>query len=388
MAISAALALGAGRCADMVAHPVDDLGGGGPGREDARDAEALELGQVLVGDDPAAEDHDVVDLALAHELGEPREQRHVGAGEHRQAHGVGVLLDDGLDDLLRRLVQAGVDDLHAGVAQRTGHHLGAPVVPVETRLGDDHPDAVVHHRLSLGGRGPVAGARRRHGCCPLRTRQATAVSPAKPSPASTSPIPGSVHCRSREPTASCAPSNPAESTVTVRASRAPTAASRGRSDGAMTAQSTTAPASSSPPRSASPGRSRRACGPSRVTTVCMPVTGSVLSWSGTSAAGSERQSTVATPSSTARPARPDRAGSRPPPSSMTVRPQADVATHPASTVSVSAASPSIQPGRASTLLVRTRAPASTSIAGRDVELLPRYTSISSCPTPSAPATPA
>ena len=88
-----------------------------------------------------------------HELGEPGEQGHVGAGEHRQADGVGVLLDDGLDDLLRRLVQAGVDDLHAGVAQRARHDLGAAVVPVEARLGDDHPDAFVHDRSLAAGRG-------------------------------------------------------------------------------------------------------------------------------------------------------------------------------------------------------------------------------------------
>ena len=47
----------------------------------------------------------------------------------------------GLDDLLRRLVQAGVDDLHAGVAQRAGDDLGAAVVPVEAGLGDDDADA-------------------------------------------------------------------------------------------------------------------------------------------------------------------------------------------------------------------------------------------------------
>ena len=76
---------------------------------------------------------------------QPREQRHVRAGQDRQADRVGVLLDGGLDDLLGRLVQAGVDDLDAGVAQRAGDHLRAAVVPVEARLGDDHPDAFVRH---------------------------------------------------------------------------------------------------------------------------------------------------------------------------------------------------------------------------------------------------
>jgi hypothetical protein len=52
----------------------------------------------------------------------------------------------GLDDLLRALMQAGVDDLHAGVAQGAGHHLGAAVVTIEARLRDDHPDRSAAHR--------------------------------------------------------------------------------------------------------------------------------------------------------------------------------------------------------------------------------------------------
>jgi hypothetical protein len=40
-----------------------------------------------------------------------------------QADGVGVYRDDRLDDLLGRLVQAGVDDLHASVAQGPRDHL-------------------------------------------------------------------------------------------------------------------------------------------------------------------------------------------------------------------------------------------------------------------------
>ena len=41
------------------------------------------------------------------------------------------------DDLLGRLAQAGVDDFHAGVAQRARDDLGAAIVPVEPRLRDD-----------------------------------------------------------------------------------------------------------------------------------------------------------------------------------------------------------------------------------------------------------
>ena len=50
----------------------------------------------------------------------------------------------GLGDLLGRLVQAGVDDLEAGVAQGPGDDLGAPVVAVETGLGDDDSIAALH----------------------------------------------------------------------------------------------------------------------------------------------------------------------------------------------------------------------------------------------------
>ena len=60
-------------------------------------------------------------------------------GEHREAHGVGVLLERGLGDHLGRLEQAGVDDLEAGVAQRAGDDLGPTVVPVEAGLGDHDP---------------------------------------------------------------------------------------------------------------------------------------------------------------------------------------------------------------------------------------------------------
>ena len=78
-------------------------------------------------------------VALGEQLDEPAEQRHVRAGEHREADQVGVLLDRGLHDLLGGLVQAGVDHLVAGVAQGPGHDLGAAVVTVEAGLGDDDP---------------------------------------------------------------------------------------------------------------------------------------------------------------------------------------------------------------------------------------------------------
>ena len=50
-----------------------------------------------------------------------------------------------------RLVQAGVDDLHAGVPQGAGDDLGAAVVPVQAGLGDDDPDPRAHQRTPFTG---------------------------------------------------------------------------------------------------------------------------------------------------------------------------------------------------------------------------------------------
>ena len=64
----------------------------------------------------------------------------VGPGQEREADRVGVLLDHGFGDLLRGLVEAGGDDPQACVAQGAGDDLGATVVAVEARLGDDDAD--------------------------------------------------------------------------------------------------------------------------------------------------------------------------------------------------------------------------------------------------------
>src|SRR5207248_10830356 len=64
--------------------------------------------------------------------------------QHRDTDGVGVLLQGGLRHLLGRLVQARVDDLEPGIAQRPGDHLRAPVVAVEAGFGDDDAVAPLH----------------------------------------------------------------------------------------------------------------------------------------------------------------------------------------------------------------------------------------------------
>src|SRR5256884_3060097 len=105
----------------------DDFAERRTGAEHDLDAGLLELGNVFLRNDPAARDEDVARLPFLEELHDLREKGHVRPAEARQADRVDVLLDRGLDDVLRTLPQAGVDDLHAGVAQRARDDLGPAV---------------------------------------------------------------------------------------------------------------------------------------------------------------------------------------------------------------------------------------------------------------------
>jgi hypothetical protein len=58
----------------------------------------------------------------------------VGAGQDRQADTVYVLLDGGSNDLLRGLVQTGVDNLDTGITEGTGNNLGPTIVAVQARF--------------------------------------------------------------------------------------------------------------------------------------------------------------------------------------------------------------------------------------------------------------
>ena len=60
---------------------------------------------------PPDDDEHVAAAGVGQQLDHLGHQGEVGPGEERQPDGVGVLLHDGLDHLLGRLVQAGVDDL-------------------------------------------------------------------------------------------------------------------------------------------------------------------------------------------------------------------------------------------------------------------------------------
>ena len=94
------------------------------------------------------------------QLAHAREQRHVRAAQDRQADDVDVFLDRGGRDHLGRLVQAGIDDFHARIAQRRGDDLGAAIVAVEAGLGDEHA-YWAHQRLVEGRMSPEGDVMRR-----------------------------------------------------------------------------------------------------------------------------------------------------------------------------------------------------------------------------------
>ena len=58
---------------------------------------------------------------------------------------VHVLLQGRLGDHLRRLMQPGVDHLHAVISQHRRDRLGTPIVSVQTGLADEDADLSLRH---------------------------------------------------------------------------------------------------------------------------------------------------------------------------------------------------------------------------------------------------
>src|SRR6185369_4955780 len=118
-------------------------------------------GDVVVGDDPAGCHEDVVEACVEEQLRDPGQERHVGARQDRQADDVDILLEGRRRDHLRRLAEAGVDDLEALVTEAPSENLGTAVVAVEARLGDEDLDRAVGHGpivpRARGRTEPVAG---------------------------------------------------------------------------------------------------------------------------------------------------------------------------------------------------------------------------------------
>jgi uncharacterized RDD family membrane protein YckC len=106
----------AGPLREALAQPVDDVLERGARREQLRHALFLQGGDVVLRDDAATEHDDVGRLASLQLLHDGWEQCHVRARVDREPDHLGVLLERSVDDHLRRLAQARVDDLVARVA--------------------------------------------------------------------------------------------------------------------------------------------------------------------------------------------------------------------------------------------------------------------------------
>src|SRR5207247_5701163 len=96
----------------------DDVSEGGPRSEDDLNACLLELRDILLRDDPAARDEDVARLPLLQELHDLGEEGHMHPAQAGEADRIDVFMHSGLDDILRSLPQARIDDLHPRAAQR------------------------------------------------------------------------------------------------------------------------------------------------------------------------------------------------------------------------------------------------------------------------------
>jgi hypothetical protein len=122
----------------------------GSGGEDLGHPQALQLGHIVVWHDPAAEHQDVVEVPGGQFIEHAWEEGEMGAGEHREAHGIGVLLANGLGHLLGCLEQAGVDHLEARIAQGPSDDLDPAVVAVEAWLRHDDSVSALHGRDTTG----------------------------------------------------------------------------------------------------------------------------------------------------------------------------------------------------------------------------------------------
>jgi len=109
--------------------------------EELADALRVQLVHILLRDDAATGEEKVVAAGFGEEILDACEQRHVGAAQHRQADNIHVLLNGGVGDHLRRLVQPGVDDFHAGVAARGGDDVWVEIrrrrIPEDDRVPDE-----------------------------------------------------------------------------------------------------------------------------------------------------------------------------------------------------------------------------------------------------------
>src|SRR5208282_117979 len=134
----------------VLANKLHDVVHRGAGLEDGGHADFLEPFDILIGDDAADHYHHIIHFVLLQQVHHARHDGVVRAREDRQPDDLHVFLERRADNHLRRLAQAGVDDLHAGIAEGAGNNLGAAVMAVEAGLRYQDADlGVGRHRDHL-----------------------------------------------------------------------------------------------------------------------------------------------------------------------------------------------------------------------------------------------
>ena len=102
------------------------------GRVDGGDAELFQHVDIVIGDDAAGHHRHVTQPRGAQALHHLADQRHVGAGENRQAENVDIVFSHRLHQLFRRHADAVIDHLQAHVGGAHGDLFGAVGMAIET----------------------------------------------------------------------------------------------------------------------------------------------------------------------------------------------------------------------------------------------------------------
>src|SRR5262249_36248109 len=100
----------------------------------------FESRKIVVRYDPPTEHHDVFGVLFFKQLQHTPEKCVVRAGVDTQADRIHILLNRHADDLLRCLMETGIDHFHPGVTQRARNQFDAPVMPVEPYFADQNTE--------------------------------------------------------------------------------------------------------------------------------------------------------------------------------------------------------------------------------------------------------
>ena len=129
----------------MTANKIHDVLRGRSRQKNFGDSSFLQPGDIRFGNNPADQHGHVIHVLGPQQLHQLRAERIVRAGKNREADDVDVFLFRRGGDHLRSLAKARVDHLHAGVTQRASDDLGAAIVAIEARFGDEHANLPFGH---------------------------------------------------------------------------------------------------------------------------------------------------------------------------------------------------------------------------------------------------